>query len=62
MVRYERESKAGPDFGRHVYDDFRPILRNIKYAAIVHGCFAFKRDPRPLMTMPAYSALQPWFR
>jgi hypothetical protein len=62
MVRYKRKSKAGSDFGSHVDDDLRAVLRNIKNAAIVHGCLAFKRDPRPLMTMPAYFALLPRLR
>jgi hypothetical protein len=57
-LRYERESKAGPDFRRQVDDDLGPVLRNIKNAAIVYDYLTFKRDLRPLMTTPSYSALQ----
>jgi hypothetical protein len=56
-MRYKRKSKAGPDFGGHVDDDLRPVLRNVKNAAIVYGCVTFKRDPRPLMTTLARFAL-----
>src|SRR5674476_979027 len=33
MVRHERKSKAGPDFGSCVDDDLRTVLRNIRDAA-----------------------------
>src|SRR5712664_2615652 len=61
-MRYKRKSKAGPDFGCHVGDDLRPVLRNVKNATIMYGYVTFKRDPGPLMTTPACFALQPWLR
>jgi hypothetical protein len=60
MVRHERESKAGPNFGSYVDDELRSILRNISYAALARGRLTIKRDPRPLMASPAYFALEPW--
>jgi hypothetical protein len=62
MARHERKSKAGPDFGYQVDDDLRPVLRNVKDAARVHGCLTVKRDPRPLMAAHAHLALQLWPR
>jgi hypothetical protein len=61
-MRYKRKSKAGPDFGCHVGDDLRPVLRNVKHAAIMYGYVSFRRDPGPLMTTPACFALQSWLR
>jgi len=58
MVRHERKSKAGPNFGSYVDDDLRPVLRNIGDAALARGCLTIKRDPRRLMPAPAYLALQ----
>jgi hypothetical protein len=62
MARHERKSKAGPDFGYYVDDKLRPVLRNVKDAARVHGCLTVKRDPRPLMAAHAHLALQLWPR
>jgi hypothetical protein len=60
MVRHERKSKAGSDFGRPVDDDLRPVFRNVKDAALMHGCLTVKRDPRPLMAAPTHLAC--WLR
>jgi hypothetical protein len=57
-VRYESKPKPGSDFGRHVDDDLRPVLRNVENAAIAYGYLALERDPRPLMTALACFALQ----
>lgn len=60
MVRHERKSKAGPDFGSYIDDELRSITRNISYAALARCRLTIKRDPRPLMASPAYFALEPW--
>jgi hypothetical protein len=62
MVRHECQSEAGPNFGPYVDDYLRPVLRNVKDAALVHGCLTTKRDPHPLMAAPAYLPLQFWLR
>ena len=59
MVRHERESKAGPNFGSHVDDELRSIPRNISDAALARGRLTIKRDPRRLMASPPYFALEP---
>ena len=61
-MRDKRKSNPGPDFGCHVGDNLRAVLRNVENTAIMDGCVAFKRDPGPLITTPACFALQPWFR
>jgi hypothetical protein len=58
-MRHKRKSKAGPDFGGHVGDDLRPVLRNVKNAAIMYGYITFKCAPGPQMTTPACFALKP---
>ena len=57
MVRHERKSKAGPDFGSCVDDDLRTVLRNIRDAALARGCLTIKPDPRRLVPAPANFAL-----
>ena len=57
MVRHERKSKAGPDFGSCVDDDLRTVLRNIRDAALARGCLTIKRDPRRSVAAPANFAL-----
>src|SRR6267142_4891833 len=56
-VRHECQSEAGANFVPYVDDYLRPVLRNIQDPALAHGCLTVKRDPRPLLTAPAYLAL-----
>jgi len=42
-VRDKRKSNPDPDFGCHVGDDLRPVLRNVKNTAIMNGYVTFNR-------------------